>query len=231
MEGYRGPVPMYSLESFYKNAFGVQSNGDEFNIPYTQFVLALKEIKNKLNDSNELDVDTLIIPQFDPDTLMDNESRYNPLSKDYIPIQLFNFATIGIYFPLIYKFILLRFENLRDVFSTYFISYYQGFILRDIIPPPKFDTGVYMYRLSGTRNGEPLFIYKENRYHMVDYKEKVEIEFVKGNNRRLLDLPDETKFFYYKTVLQGLIEDTLDLANVKLLDNNFNIIEKIERDK
>lgn len=231
MEGYRGPVPMYSLESFYKNAFGVQSNGDEFNIPYTQFVLALKEIKNKLNDSNELDADTLIIPQFDPDTLMDNESRYNPLSKDYIPIQLFNFATIGIYFPLIYKFVLLRFENLRDVFSTYFISYYQGFILRDIIPPPRFDTGVYMYRLSGTRNGEPLFIYKENRYHMVDYKEKVEIEFVKGNNRRLLDLPDETKFFYYKTVLQGLIEDTLDLANVKFLDNNFNIIEKIERDK
>ena len=220
---YKGPIRYNTFKDFLITSFTVisaENNEETLRLPIIPFLQALAFTKKKISTGVDIKRLAITIPQFN---LVELDVNKNPFSKEYEPIKIFGSSIFAIYFPLknitvLYK---ITSNNISNVSFTQ--VYYNGFILKDMIYAPKFDTGIYFYRLSGSENGEPLFIYNETRYKMYDLENGTEYKFKSG--APLINLSDTIKDFYYSSALQDLIEEIIDIFNIKFVDKEFNLID------
>lgn len=220
---YKGPIQFVKFKDFLNTSFTVisaENSKEVFRLPVMPFLEALSFTKKKIKTGVDIRSLAVTIPQFN---LKELDIDNNPFSNAYKPIEIFGNTLFAIYLPLkditiLYK---LTSNNISNV--TFTQIYYNNFVLKDVILRPRFDTGIYFYRLSGSPTGEPLFIYTENRYKMFDVTNGIEYKFKSG--APLMNLSDNIKDFYYHSVIQDLMEEIIDIYNIKFLDKDCNLID------
>lgn len=225
---YRGPIVCDTLKDFLNKSFTVITEDESLTtlrLPIIPFIESLQSIKKRL-DNKVINIKNISIniPQFDIAELSkeDMPDDINPFSNNYKPIRVFAGSVFAIYIPLIDITVLFKITS-NSINTVNFVQvYYNGFILKDIIYHPNFDTKIYFYRLSGSDRGEPLLIYKESRYKMIDISTGTEYKFKSGTP--LVNLADNIKTFYYTSVLQDLIEEIIDLYDITFLNNKYDPI-------
>ena len=219
---YKGPIRYNTFKDFLTTSFTVisaENKEETLRLPIVPFLQAISFTKKKISTGIDIKRLAVTIPQFNLNELDINN---NPFSEGYQPIKIFAGTLFAIYFPL--KNITVLYKVSSNKITSVFLTqvYYNGFVLKDVIYPPKFDTGIYFYRLSGSENGEPLFVYTENRYKMYDIENGTEYKFKSG--APLINLSDTIKDFYYSSVLQDLMEEIIDIFDIRFFDKEFNVI-------